>query len=488
MFEKLLSLLPYNPSLAHQMAFYSRRMREEAAIRRVGLVFVALAFLIQFFAVISPPQPTVASSTSDLINGGFTHKSEAVSACNSNTKDYRTIMANYGITCADINAASEVQLHSTSYGNTLYTMGWNPDGSRNPVTGRPTREVPATLQGINHTFYWHLVSNTDPKGDDNGRDRKALKLTSSVTHKTYFILYDCGNLVSIGVPPTVPPCPYVSGILTGDSRCHPAPCPLDSSIYVTNSKCKACPYNAHILKSDKQCVACPNPRYPTVAANSPQCKPVCPYNKAFDKGDKNCKPCTASSNSADALACISESKTAADTTQNWPDANGKTAQPNDVIVYTLYAKNTGKAVVPDFEMRESLSDVLDYATPVDLNGGTLDTTTGDVTWPKVDIKAGATLSHQITVKVKSPIPETPPSVSDPSHFDRVMCNVYGNSICINLPPSIVHTIVTNSLPNTGPGTGLFIAGAIVILAGYFYSRSRLLAKESSMVLHESATV
>src|SRR5665213_3265290 len=121
MFEKLLSLLPYNPSLAHQLAFYSRRMREEASIRRVGLVFVVLAFLVQFFAVISPPQPTVASSSSDLINGGFVQKSEAVSACTSNAKDYQTILANYGISCADVSRSTEISLHSTAYSNTLYT-------------------------------------------------------------------------------------------------------------------------------------------------------------------------------------------------------------------------------------------------------------------------------------------------------------------------------------------------------------------------------
>ena len=77
MFEKLLAAVPYNPSMVHQLSFYSKRMREESSVRRAGLILLVLAFLIQFFAVISPPQPTVADSTNDLINGGVSSAADA---------------------------------------------------------------------------------------------------------------------------------------------------------------------------------------------------------------------------------------------------------------------------------------------------------------------------------------------------------------------------------------------------------------------------
>ncbi len=501
MFEKLVSLLPYNPSLAHQLSFYGKRMREEASIRRIGLLFIVLAFMVQFFAVLSPPQPTSADSSTDLINGGITSRADAVNTCNSNLKDYRTILSNYGITCADVAAASTIQLKSTSYSNTLYTMGWNADIPNNPYTGKPTNDTPVTLTGINHTFHWHLVSNTDKTAY---RYREALQLKSSATGKTFFILFDCGNLVAIGIPPTIKPCPYNSAILSSDakcfkpcqyntsipstdSRCHPAPCPLNSSIYVTDAKCKACPYDSKILKSDTKCIQCPNPRYPTITASNPACKKVCPYNSSIDVGDVNCKPCTAAVSSTNAAACIVISKTASDPTQNWPDANNKTAQPGDTIIYTLYAKNGGKADVKGYVMQENLSDVLDYATVVDLHTGTINAVTGEVTWAATDIKAGATLSHQITVKVKNPIPSTPVSTSDPSHFDLAMVNVYGNSITIFVPGPPVKVIetATTTLVNTGPGTSLFMAASVVVLAGYFYGRARLLSRETSIALQGS---
>jgi hypothetical protein len=180
------------------------------------------------------------------------------------------------------------------------------------------------------------------------------------------------------------------------------------------------------------------------------------------------------------------SKTASDPTQGWTDANGKTAKPSDTIIYSLNAKNGGLTLVKGFVMQENLSDVLDYATVVDLNGATI-TTDGEVSWSAVDISSGTSISHTITVKVKDSIPQTPTSASDPSHFDLVMTNVYGNSVNIAVPGGIINSISsTTTLVNTGPGTNLFLTAAVVMLAGYFYFRSRLLYKESYVVINEAS--
>src|SRR4051794_30464993 len=115
MFEKLLSLLPYNPGMAHQMAFYSKRMREEAAIRRTGVVFLILAFMIQFMAVLSPPQPTVADSSNDLINGGISSAADAARNCRNNVRHYKENIEHYGLTCTKIANAEVVTMRSTDH-------------------------------------------------------------------------------------------------------------------------------------------------------------------------------------------------------------------------------------------------------------------------------------------------------------------------------------------------------------------------------------
>lgn len=130
--------------------------------------------------------------------------------------------------------------------------------------------------------------------------------------------------------------------------------------------------------------------------------------------------------------------------------------------------------------------MLVYADVVDLHGGSMD---GDhqVTWPATFIEPGKTASVQATVKVKNPVPQTPVTNNDPNHYDLTMLNVYGNTVNIKVPGSPTKTVesVATSLPNTGPGTSLFIGGLVVVAAGYF-SRARLLAKESTIILEESA--
>jgi len=277
--------------------------------------------------------------------------------------------------------------------------------------------------------------------------------------KIFYAIFDCGNLVSIGVPPAVP---FVTPV--------PVPVPPAPTPAPTPTPTPA-----------------PTPT-PVTPAPTPPPVASCPYNPLLTAGDIECKPCEKSVSSTDRQACIEVRKTAVNNTQNLDDANNTTAQPGDVITYTLYAKNSSSADVTHYVFQENLNDVLDYADVTDLHGGTIDNN-GVVSWQQREIKGNQTAQVQITVRVKNPIPQTPASTSDPSHFDLVMTNVYGNTVNIKLPGSpakTIETVTTTSLPNTGPGTSLFIAASVVIVAAYFYSRARLLARESDIALHQNA--
>ncbi len=523
MFEKILSALPYNPGLAHDLAFYGRRMRGEASIRRTGMIFIVLTFFVQFFAVISPPQPTVADSTNDLINGGITSAADAAAQCAHNAQHYQNIMTNYGISCTDIAKASTVSLNSTQNSNNLFSFGRLPQGATNSRTDKPTGETPVVVPGLGTVYARHLSSF------DSGASStyQALQLTSTITHKTYYILYSCGNLVSIGLPvPYTPPvkpkctynaalpadspqcfkpCQYDGSIAATSAECFErcplpgkadlpknspncsAPCPYNSAILANSPKCfKPCQYNATLPADSPQCFK-PCEYNSSIPATSPECFKPCQYNSTISADNANCKPCDAALSSSNAIACVSEHKSASNTTRGYSDANNTTAQASDVIVYTLSAKNSGKAKVKAFVFQENISDVLDYAVVTDFNGGTIGTD-NTITWPGVDIAAGATATKQVTVKVKAVIPQTPTSTSDQTHFDLNMANVYGNAINIKLPSTPIKAaeVAITVLPNTGPGTSLMIGAAIFIVAGYFYSRSRLLANEAVLALQDTA--
>ena len=500
MFEKLLALLPYNPGLAHQMAFYSRRLREEAAIRRTGIVFLIMAFTIQFFAVLSPPQPTVASSSNDLINGGISSATDARRYCKNNTRHFADIMHHYGISCNTVGNAETVRISSNGHDGKLYSMGWNPQGQRNNKTNKRTNEQPVNVEGVNRPVYWRLLNSWDSGGSSS---YTALKLRNS-SGKTFWILYNCGNLVSVGIPPEErtpepeeptpeqpAPCQYNPALPANSPECFPH-CPIPGKTHLPQNSPQCynpCPYNESIPANSPQCFE-PCKYDNSLPANSPKCFQPCEFNPNLPANSPDCKPCDKSAGSSDQLACVAVSKAASNITTGASDANGTTAHPNEVIEYKLFATNNGKADVKNFVFSENMSDVLDYADITDTHGGRLESD-NQLSWPAETIAAGATVTHKVTVRVKAEIPQTPASSSDPAHFDLTMTNVYGNTINIKLPGSptkTVEAVTTSTLPNTGPGTTLLIAGLTVILAGYCYARSELLAKESNLALKEMAAV
>ena len=62
MFRRLVSNLSFSPALVGQLGFYARRLRKEEATRRLGLVFTALALVVQSLAVFSPPEAANAAT------------------------------------------------------------------------------------------------------------------------------------------------------------------------------------------------------------------------------------------------------------------------------------------------------------------------------------------------------------------------------------------------------------------------------------------
>lgn len=483
MFEKLLSLLPYNPGLLDQLNFYSLRLREEASIRRTGLIFLILTFMVQFFAVISPPQPTVASGDNNMLSGGFSSAADAASKCRSNVRHYKEILAFYGISCQAVADAATLTIHSK--GQDYYSMGWiayHRDGSN---------ETPVNIPGVG-TLNLRKLSSFDTGANAASHLGSAYPGTlrvKSADDKIFYLLSGCGNLVAVGLPsPYTPPAPKPKP-KPPVPQPKPKPktttqlCPYNAAIPATSPQCfQPCQYNQSIPSNSPQCFQ-PCPYNHAIPSGSLQCFQPCPYNNLIPIGDIQCKPCDKSVNSQDALACVSVRKTAANVTTGSSNADGTTANPGDVIVYTLYATNRGKAAIKGFAFQESLSDVMDYADVTDLHGGKLDNY-NLASWPAETIQAGQTVQQQITTRVKNPVPATPADPTNPNHFDLVMTNVYGNAINIKVPSPPVKTVQTAaaSLPNTGPGTSLFVIAGVVMTAGYFYGRSRLLSKESQLAV------
>src|SRR5690606_4666703 len=94
MFRKLVSNLPFNPSMLGTLSFYAKRMNDEAALRRIGFGFVALAMFIQMFAVMAPPERSLANSGNDIISTTIRTRDDLLRAWDGKTAD-RNVAAIY---------------------------------------------------------------------------------------------------------------------------------------------------------------------------------------------------------------------------------------------------------------------------------------------------------------------------------------------------------------------------------------------------------
>lgn len=420
MFKKLITNLPFNPSLVQQVSFYAKRLHKETRLRLIGLILLAITLCLQVFSVASPPQPSLAASANDLIPGGFSHLIYAVDHCNKNNYGYRDILAHYGISCDDVAHAQTVSIRSTDYNKQLYSMGRLPYGKAG--------EYPVNINGT--VFYMRYLWGWDTAGAST---YNALRGTKS-NGETFFLLYTCGNVVIIGKPSAPPPPP-------------PPPPPTD---------------------------LCPN--IPGIQSSTSQCD-VCPSIPGIQSSLSACKPCSKSTSDTDTESCLTLSKSARNITQNLKDAQSAEAHAGDVIEYTLTVTNQAKITATKFVVQENLADVLEYANVTDTHGGTLNESV--IKWPATDINAQSVIRKKITIKVKDPIPDTPVSASNPASYDLIMTNVYGNAVNIRLPKSPLKTTeqVTTTLPNTGPGATVIAGFFTLSVAGYLFARSRLLAKE-----------
>src|SRR5437763_1435221 len=98
MFNKLLSNLPFNPSLINQVSFYAKRLKHESSVRRLGFILVALTMVLQLFAVLSPAQPSLAESPNDIVRGGVASVAALQFHYNYNTGgDLQAILNQYGV-------------------------------------------------------------------------------------------------------------------------------------------------------------------------------------------------------------------------------------------------------------------------------------------------------------------------------------------------------------------------------------------------------
>lgn len=210
MFKKLISNLPFNPSLLDQVSFYSKRLRKEESVRRFGFGFMALTMFIQMFAVIAPPQKSLAYSSDYIAPNGFTtSKASVLAAWDNPNSDIQAIYARFGVTRDMIVNLSPI-MRINSGTNNYWTTGRSSLSavSKAGVIKQQYKDSEFSVIAGSTTIYvrdlkaWDIVNSSNYYYAFEGTKADGSK---------FWILKDCGNYTQVNKPlqptPTPPTAP-----------------------------------------------------------------------------------------------------------------------------------------------------------------------------------------------------------------------------------------------------------------------------------------
>ncbi|GAC1371413.1 MAG: hypothetical protein NVSMB39_5140 [Candidatus Saccharimonadales bacterium] len=483
MFKKMVSQLSLSPSAVTQLTFYGRRLAHERVARGLTAVAAVGLIMLQLAIVLFPPSVINAASPGDLIYGGLISKADLLNRYDE-SPELIAVFSALNISRADLDQTSSARVNGSD--RTLKQLG---------RTAHSSDDFELRLSDKSYfmapLYVWDTASQNYP----------VLEGTRAADGSYFAVLISSGNILSRTYPPTPAATPA------------PAPSPAASPKLTTSPKPgKATP------KSDPAALICASISAAPSAGTAPLITSIFSPTAAavtsylFDFGDGTAAKASASPSLSHTYASAGifgatvqlknitgattatcktavtvtataasyiKSKTAVNLTQNIA-ADTRPASGGDVIKYHLTTKNVG-GTAGQYVVIEHLQDVLEYADITDLGGGRFND--GVLTWPATFVAPGASISSEFTVRIKNPIPDTPIGLSDKFSYDLRLDNVYGNTVRINIAPSIPKQIeiAAASLPGASAPVATTIVLLISLLTLYFYYRNRQLQTEVKLL-------
>lgn len=509
MFKKIVSQLSFSPALVGQLGFYARRLRKEQTTRRLGLIFVALALVVQSLVVFQAPEPANAANAGDMIHGGLGLGSARsinnfVGPYDRNDRNLKDIMNYFGITREEI-------LNTTF---TQYTVGEKIVWGYEPRPG--VVDVPIT--DANFNVVTHLYGR--PQYNAESRDTKIWAYVGHSSKIGWFAIQQyCGNLITdvYPQPPTPPPAPAnivasksaVNATQNVDAAKTTAKV-NDKITYTISAKntggtAKSVDFSDNLkevlqysklinngggtFNATKNTLSWPSANIAPGASVSHSY--TVQMNSTLISPTTDCKMKNSFTNIVVVVpvgcttppAKIETAKSAVNVTQGNIDATTKTAHAKDRITFTLTAKNTG-GTAKDVAFEDNIGDALEYGTLIDKGGGTYNEQKRTLSWPTVSLKPGEKQIRTFTIAVLDVIPATPKGLSDPTSYNCKIENVFFDKsviIPVECPaPKVVENVVPE-LPKTGPTENILFAGIVLAVVTFFYLRSRQLGTEVRLI-------
>ncbi len=511
MFKKIVSQLSFSPALVGQLGFYAKRLRQEQATRRLGLVFVALALVVQSLVVFQAPEPANASSNNDFVIGGLGTGSERtlnkfLTPYDSNDRHLKDIFNYFGITREEITSTTYTQFTI----GTKKSYGFEDRAGSTAISITDANFAPVTtIYGRPLTIWGNSPTS---------------QTYAYIGHSTkigwFAILPGCGNLVT-DVYPEKPTPPTPANIVASKTAINVTKGNLDATktsatandkiTYTVTAQNTGGTAKTVDIKDNLRDVlgfsklvdagggtfssTTNNLTWPS-ASLAPGAKVTYKYtvqmNSSLVTTKTNCKmdnnflgvDITVPVSCTTPPANIVFSKKAVNISQGNIDATTTSAKEKDRLTFTISAKNTG-GTAKDVIFEDNIGDALEYSKLVDNGGATYNNDTRKLSWPTVNLKPGEEQIRTFSLQVLDTIPATPQGVSDPSSYDCKIENAfYTSSVIIPVicttPPKVVENVVTQ-LPHTGPRENMLFAGVLFAIVVFFYLRSRQLGTEVRLI-------
>ena len=189
MFKKIVSNLPFSPSLIGELGYYAKRLQKEEVTRRLGLILTAFALAIQSLVVFSPPESANAANPSDIVHGGLHTKSQLLGAWDNNTQGFRELLQHIGVTRENLANTREGEINTRTNGNDNGWLSWG------RVSKGGTQYQESALTVGNQTVYVRSLAALDTGANvkGNGSFYPSFIGTTS-TGEQFIIIKSCGNI------------------------------------------------------------------------------------------------------------------------------------------------------------------------------------------------------------------------------------------------------------------------------------------------------
>jgi hypothetical protein len=201
MFKRIVSQLTLSPSVAQNLSFYARRLKQESVTRTFSAIAAVLMVGLQFAVITAPPTVSNAASPNDIVYGGITSQADLLSKYDGSPQ-LQALYNAFGISRTDLAATTTATISSSDH--SLNSLGRLSDG-----IGYATLTAGGVTYWAHHLYQFDTGSNAT-----TGSSYSVLVGHSSSNGAWFAVMFACGNIVFHNLPasPPAPPPPPLTAV------------------------------------------------------------------------------------------------------------------------------------------------------------------------------------------------------------------------------------------------------------------------------------